>query len=227
MEKNEIEEYLKKLKDIDSQLNNDDVDLSTFGELDKIMSQLSENIKKDTATEFLMDVNYVKLNKLAITPSYAKDGDAGLDFRVSRIINETDTQITYGTDISMEIPRGYVGLLLPRSSIRDTELTLSNSVGVIDCVPSGTKIKTINGDINVEDLFKNPTLPILSYNEESNSIDTDIITDMWIVENKDLLKITTEDGDIIELPHEKEVFTKSGWKKVINLTEMDEILRFF
>jgi hypothetical protein len=48
---------------------------------------------------------------------------------------------------------------------------------------------------------------------------------MWVVENKDLLKITTEDNDIIELPYEKEVFTKSGWKKVIDLTENDEILR--
>ena len=32
----------------------------------------------------------------------------------------------------MEIPEGFVGLVFPRSSIRKYDLTLSNSVGVID-----------------------------------------------------------------------------------------------
>jgi len=32
----------------------------------------------------------------------------------------------------MEIPKGYVGLVFPRSSIRKTDLSLTNSVGVID-----------------------------------------------------------------------------------------------
>ena len=32
----------------------------------------------------------------------------------------------------MEIPVGYVGLLFPRSSISNYDLTLSNSVGVVD-----------------------------------------------------------------------------------------------
>ena len=32
----------------------------------------------------------------------------------------------------MEIPKGYVGLVFPRSSIRNQDLILSNCVGVID-----------------------------------------------------------------------------------------------
>jgi dUTP pyrophosphatase len=32
----------------------------------------------------------------------------------------------------MEIPLGYVGLLFPRSSVRNYELALSNCVGVVD-----------------------------------------------------------------------------------------------
>jgi dUTP pyrophosphatase len=32
----------------------------------------------------------------------------------------------------MEIPEGFMGLVFPRSSIRKTDLVLSNSVGVID-----------------------------------------------------------------------------------------------
>jgi dUTP pyrophosphatase len=32
----------------------------------------------------------------------------------------------------MEIPKGYVGLVFPRSSVRNQDLLLSNCVGVID-----------------------------------------------------------------------------------------------
>jgi dUTP pyrophosphatase len=55
-----------------------------------------------------------------------------MDMVATKIINETLDSITYGTDIAMEIPEGFVGLVFPRSSIRKTHLHLSNSVGVID-----------------------------------------------------------------------------------------------
>jgi dUTP pyrophosphatase len=55
-----------------------------------------------------------------------------MDMVATKIINETLDSITYGTDIAMEIPEGFVGLVFPRSSIRKTHLQLSNSVGVID-----------------------------------------------------------------------------------------------
>ena len=79
-----------------------------------------------------MQVKIKKLNPTAVIPSYAKPGDAGMDVVATRIINETLDSITYGTDIALEIPEGCVGLVFPRSSIRKTHLTLSNSVGVID-----------------------------------------------------------------------------------------------
>jgi dUTP pyrophosphatase len=79
-----------------------------------------------------MKVRIKKLNPLAQIPTYAKDGDAGMDVVATRIINERLDSITYGTDIALEIPEGFVGLIFPRSSIRKTDLILSNSVGVID-----------------------------------------------------------------------------------------------
>jgi len=79
-----------------------------------------------------MQVKIKKLNPNAVIPSYAKNGDAGMDLVATKIINETNDDITYGTDIAMEIPEGFVGLIFPRSSIRKTYLQLSNSVGVID-----------------------------------------------------------------------------------------------
>ena len=78
---------------------------------------------------------FVKLKKLkenAVYPQYAKEGDAGMDLVATSILSNTTFDITYGMGIALEIPEGFVGLIFPRSSIRKYDLTLSNSVGVID-----------------------------------------------------------------------------------------------
>lgn len=79
-----------------------------------------------------MTVKFKKLSPLAVIPRYSKPGDAGMDLTATSKIDNTTFQCTYGIGISVEIPEGYVGLVFPRSSIRNTELILSNSVGVID-----------------------------------------------------------------------------------------------
>jgi dUTP pyrophosphatase len=91
-----------------------------------------------------MKVKIKKLNPNVVIPSYAKDGDAGMDVIATSIISETDTQITYGLGIALEIPKGFVGLVFPRSSIRKTRLQLSNSVGVIDSGYRGELQATFN-----------------------------------------------------------------------------------
>jgi dUTP pyrophosphatase len=73
-----------------------------------------------------------KLHSEAVIPTYAKQGDAGMDLVATEIINEEAFQITYGTGLAMEIPEGFVGLVFPRSSIRKYDLSLTNCVGVID-----------------------------------------------------------------------------------------------
>lgn len=78
-----------------------------------------------------MKIKIKKLHRAAPIPTYAKQGDAGLDLTVMTIKDEA-YQITYGFGIAVEIPEGYVGLVFPRSSIKNTDLILSNSVGVID-----------------------------------------------------------------------------------------------
>lgn len=79
-----------------------------------------------------MKIRIKKLHPNAVIPKYSKEGDAGMDLTVTSIYSEDEYHITYGFGIAMEIPEGYVGLVFPRSSIRDFDLTLSNSVGVID-----------------------------------------------------------------------------------------------
>lgn len=85
-----------------------------------------------------MKVRIKKLHPDAVIPKYAKHGDAGMD--LVAISKESDSRrylgydkvVTYKTGIALEIPEGYVGLLFPRSSIYKKDLTLSNSVGVLD-----------------------------------------------------------------------------------------------
>ena len=79
-----------------------------------------------------MKVKIKKLHYDAVIPTYAKESDAGMDLVATKIISNTTFDVTYGTDIALEIPEGFVGLVFPRSSIRKYELILSNSVGVID-----------------------------------------------------------------------------------------------
>ena len=63
---------------------------------------------------------------------YAKDGDAGIDLVATSKWIDNDGNVVYGTNRAFEIPKGYVGLLFPRSSNSKKDLTLSNSVGIID-----------------------------------------------------------------------------------------------
>jgi dUTP pyrophosphatase len=91
-----------------------------------------------------MKVKIQKISPLAQIPSYAKEGDAGMDVIATSIISDTPTQITYGLGIALEIPNGFVGLVFPRSSIRKTGLQLSNSVGVIDSGYRGELQATFN-----------------------------------------------------------------------------------
>lgn len=79
-----------------------------------------------------MNVKIKKLHPNAVIPSYSKDGDAGMDLTAVSILSNTSSDITYGIGLALEIPKGFVGLIFPRSSIRKTDLSLTNAVGVID-----------------------------------------------------------------------------------------------
>jgi dUTP pyrophosphatase len=100
-----------------------------------------------------MKVKIQKISPLAKIPTYAKDGDAGMDVIATSIISDTPEQITYGLGIALEIPKGFVGLVFPRSSIRKTGLQLSNSVGVIDSGYRGELQATFNKVFGGEGMY--------------------------------------------------------------------------
>jgi len=101
-----------------------------------------------------MKVRIKKLNENAVIPSYAKNGDAGMDLVATSIISTTSTQITYGIGLALEIPKGFVGLIFPRSSVRKTRLMLSNCVGVVDSGYRGELQATFN-KINNDSVSEN------------------------------------------------------------------------
>ena len=69
-------------------------------------------------------------------PTRATAGDAGLDLYSTRLTQEVDNSgkliLVYHTDIAVEIPEGYVGLLFMKSGVAKRSVSLCNAVGVID-----------------------------------------------------------------------------------------------
>jgi dUTP pyrophosphatase len=134
-----------------------------------------------------MVLKFKKLNDTAVIPSYAKPGDAGMDLVATSIISNTTFDVTYGTGIAMEIPKGFVGLVFPRSSIRKTDLALTNSVGVIDSGYRGeiqATFKKIYGknDVRIDEadykagdriaqimIIPHPTIEFVEVDELSNT----------------------------------------------------------
>ena len=91
-----------------------------------------------------MKLKVKKLNSEATLPTYATPGSNALDLVATGIIVNpgfTDSKsgrvlkanyVEVRTSIAVEIPKGYVGLLFPRSSISNTNQMLANAVGIID-----------------------------------------------------------------------------------------------
>lgn len=83
-----------------------------------------------------MEIKFKKLSETAVMPKRAHATDAGVDLTVSRITQEINECgqliIVYHSDIAVEIPEGYVGLLFARSSIANKSIVPTNCVGVID-----------------------------------------------------------------------------------------------
>ena len=81
----------------------------------------------------VLKVRFKKLVENAVIPTYKTVGAAGMDLTAtSTEFIDFGNQLKAYTGIAVEIPKGYVGLLFPRSSIVKTNNRLANCVGVID-----------------------------------------------------------------------------------------------
>ena len=82
------------------------------------------------------DGNKVTVKSQGVLPTVAVNGSAGMDLVCTRITQNKDGSgkliLEYHTDIAVEIPEGYVGLLFHKSSVCNRSLMLCNAVGVLD-----------------------------------------------------------------------------------------------
>lgn len=119
-----------------------------------------------------------KIHPDAQLPRAAYPGDAGLDLvALTRHVNESASVITFGTGIALEIPRGYVGLLFPRSSAANYGTIQANCVGVIDSGYRGEiiiKHQVISGRPQPEIGDKIAQLIVMPYPE----VDVQIVHDL-------------------------------------------------
>jgi dUTP pyrophosphatase len=103
-----------------------------------------------------MKIQFKKLVPTAQKPKFGKPGDAGADLVATSVdfSRDSNSQIVYGTGIAVEIPEGMVGLVFPRSSVRNYDLVMSNSVGVIDSGYRGEIMVTFNQKNPWADIYK-------------------------------------------------------------------------
>lgn len=96
--------------------------------INKINSESQEQPDKE-----FININF-KLDEGATLPSYAHDGDAGMDVYATDLQYDvkTDTYI-YHTGVAYESGKGICSLGLARSSNSKTSAYLTNGVGLIDC----------------------------------------------------------------------------------------------
>lgn len=141
MDRKQLEEYIEKLKNYEEILSSEDgVDQNFINELNNVFKQLSNDVTQaqyqttpvNSFNPQQLIVKVKKLHENAVIPSYSKPGDAGMDLTITEIKENNFRQISYGFGVAMEIPFGYVGLVFPRSSVKNQDLLLSNCVGVID-----------------------------------------------------------------------------------------------
>ena len=145
-----------------------------------------------------LKVKIKKLNENAVIPTYAKYGDAGMDLVATSKYYDDNGNIVYGTGLAFEIPKGYVGLIFPRSSNAKQQLLLSNSVGIIDSGYRGEvmlKFKSSASSFSLKTLIK------LIFNQDAK---TTLINNYKISYN-----VGDRIGQIIILPYPKIEFEES------------------
>lgn len=81
----------------------------------------------------MLDIKIKKLSKNVQLPKQGTQSAAGIDFYLPQPVRfEPNRSKKVPLGVAVEIPEGYVMLLVPRSSTWKTPLRMPNSVGVID-----------------------------------------------------------------------------------------------
>jgi dUTP pyrophosphatase len=88
---------------------------------------------KEAIGQTPLEVKLKKLNEKAVIPTYAHDGDVGMDLTAISVEYDREKDMyIYHTGLAFESDYHYGIFLFPRSSNRKTEAYLCNHVGIAD-----------------------------------------------------------------------------------------------
>ncbi|MEX2627518.1 MAG: dUTP diphosphatase [Ilumatobacteraceae bacterium] len=107
---------------------------------DPLADPLGASPRDDAVAADPLTVAVVRLDADLPLPSYAHPGDAGLDLRArtSGIVAAGGGRLLVPTGIALAIPRGYAGMVFPRSGLALRHgVTLANAPGLIDSAYRG------------------------------------------------------------------------------------------
>lgn len=173
-----------------------------------------------------MNVNFATSDANAISPSYAYPTDSGFDlYSTQEIIVRPLDRALVPTGLHIDIPDGYEIQVRSKSGLALNQgLMVLNSPGTVDCFSEDMKILTTSGEKKINEIKIGEV--VYSFNEETQSIEKDIITQIFDTESQEILVIETEMG-ILEVTPNSEVYTTRGLILAKNLNENDEIINFF
>lgn len=174
-----------------------------------------------------LEVKFKKLNEKAIIPSYAHDGDVGMDLTAISVEYDADNDLyIYHTGLAFESDYHYGMFLFPRSSNRKTDAYLCNHVGIADsaiyrgeimlCFKNRTSLRQI--------ALESRTIAFFNAIEDGKSVEeaTKESVDAWFEAFKNpMLFAPYKEGDrvaqMVVLP-----YPDVKLKEVENLTETDK-----
>ena len=99
----------------------------TVSKTTKTSKKVAEIIQEE------IEVKFKKLVENATLPTYAHDGDIGMDIIATSVTyNKDHDYFEYGAGLAVESDKGNAMLLLPRSSVSNTDGYLCNTPGLVD-----------------------------------------------------------------------------------------------
>jgi dUTP pyrophosphatase len=79
-----------------------------------------------------LKINFKKLSEHAKLPTKGSLDAACFDVYAANVKVERPNKMTIGLGFATEIPKGYKGIIAPRSGLSKTNWVLPNSIGIID-----------------------------------------------------------------------------------------------
>lgn len=173
-----------------------------------------------------LEVKFKKLNEKAIIPSYAHDGDVGMDLTAISVEYDASNDLyIYHTGLAFESDYHYGMFLFPRSSNRKTEAYLCNHVGIADsAIYRGEIMLCFKNRASLRQIaLESRTIAFFNAIEDGKSVEeaTKESVDAWFEAFKNpMLFAPYKEGDrvaqMVVLP-----YPDVKLKEVENLTETD------